>query len=406
MAGINRLDRFVFISLFIIYISLNAQISIPGAGILRWLMLCFVLFLGAIYALYNGDDIHIIDHYLIPFLFFAFISFFYSINIKISLYKYISFILLLTCFQIFFGRKKVGAEDIKIIFDDIVLLFNIVNLFNFYFVFISGLGIDGVRYQGVFTNPNTLGIFSIISFLMNYYKSFYGKKFNMFYFVMCMFSFFMVVMSGSRSAFMVFGINLVLIYTVLSDTLRKKPNLLYILSAFGLCLYLTTSFDILVLDRIKTDGLMSRGGIWELAIDYISKRPYFGYGYGTSELLYHLFGNNYEVEAFHNSFLTITVDLGIVGFAVFIICMGFLFHEMIRDFRGIRDMRGKAFLSILLLIVVSLLIEAYSESYLFAAGSLEAIIFWMFLVMLRKMLCLQKTAECEGGCYVGQEDGW
>lgn len=357
-----------------IFLSQNAKMfNFSSYSILRW-VLPVVLFLIA--ARSNRWNVPIPTSYIILFGIAVIPSFIQSVELSTSVSKAISFVLITYCFYVFFFNSNSQEElesNLRLAFG-CILLFQVFNI-----VFCAiGLGDDGSgRYMGFTTNANTLGIYSNLAFwaAYYYYKHYKGivKCFAIF---MLVSSVILALLSGSRSGFVMIMLNVIIAALLNSYSVLARG---LIIVTVGVTLYLMLSghldLNITALDRLLAEGGTGRGDIWDTGIRVWQDNPIFGCGYRASRFLNDSVGN--EAMDFHNSYLSLLAEIGVWG--VFWMILG-VFPAVIRLIRqGINVFSRRHVSSFLIagFMIASLLINAWSESFLFSVGSAEAFVFWM-----------------------------
>jgi O-antigen ligase len=146
----------------------------------------------------------------------------------------------------------------------------------------------------------------------------------------------------------------------------------------------------------------SRLSPWADTVNVIERHPWFGTGFGTSELgdfrspwtssssVYTERGMNREHG---NSYLALAEYLGVVGVLPFIALLFMLIHALGRAFGQIRVSRNPRQLFIpFALVVTAGLVHAFFEDWLFAVGSYVCVFFWISAFLLLDLIP-QRNAE-------------
>lgn len=370
-----QIDKILFTITVWIFLSLNAQMfNFSFYAILRWILPVILLLM---VSQKKGWKVPAPATYIFLFIIAVIPSFFQSIDWSTSVSKAISFILITYSFYVFFigADNLVKLEDYLRIALACILVFQLINI-----VFcVIGLGVaeDG-RYMGFTTNANTLGIYSCLGFWAAYY---YYKHYNgiikWFAAFMLLSSIVLALLSGSRSGFVMILLNII-IYMFLNCYSSFVRFLVIIL--VGIMLYLIFSgslsfLNISALDRLLAEDGMSRGDIWDTGINVWRENQIFGCGYRVSRLLNTSIGN--EGMDFHNSYLSLLAEIGIWGVSWMFFGVVPKIIQLIRYATNmIKQSHASGFL-VAGFMLVSLMINAWSESFLFSVGSTEAFVFWM-----------------------------
>ncbi len=366
-----------------VFLSLNAKaFNFAFYRILRWilpvLLVCLVL-------LKENGKIPYPPMIIVLFIFAVIPSFFVTIDIKESGAKAISFVLIVySLFVCFWETKdKDELEDYFKIACVMILIFQTVN----HIYCLMGLDQDGDRYNGFTTNANTLGIYSNLALWASYYfyvKTKTGGK-QLFFVFMFIASIVLALLSGSRSAFVVILLNVIIVVF-----LRAKTNLAKWTVAFCIALFLVLLFtgalnflEISALDRLLSEGGTSRNELWDYAIGIWKKQPIWGCGYRVSKYFNRLDGN--ENMDFHNSYLSLLIEIGIWGVVLIAIAIVATIISVCKYLKSKNNKKNDGFIPAIFM-TISLFIGAWSESFLFSVGSTEAFVFWMLFVWVLNYL--------------------
>lgn len=384
------IEKIIFAVTVWIFLSLNARMFNFGIYyILRWLL---PVFLVLIIAIRNQGKI-----VAPPALIFAFIaatvpSLFNSSEVMTSFSKIVSFILIIYSFFIFFMGKDT-QEEREILLEillALILLFQVLNLL----FCITGMGVESSgRYSGFTTNANTLGIYSNLAFWAAYY--FYKKRrgfSRLVFLTMDIVSVVLALLSGSRSAFVMILLNCIIaVYLNVNSIILR----IVVTIIIGVVLYFMfsgrlTFLQIDALDRLLADEGMTRGEIWDNGIAVWKENPIFGCGYRISRL----YNTNLGTEGmdFHNSYLSLLAEIGIWGASIIVCAIIPVIIKTISEFFSNANSRNKSPIIIAAFMCLSLMINAWSESFLFSVGSTEAFCFWVaFIWILAYLKCKNKN---------------
>jgi len=274
---------------------------------------------------------------------------------------------------------KTYKERGEIIFKNIVYLFSVVLIAGIVLK-LSGSSLPylGDRYRGVFGNPNGIGVFCSIFFLLlrtieHYFPSLFSRQERVSIYGLIFFSIFL---ASSRNSIMC-----VLIYLLFLRLSKISPfiSVLIFIVIVSSYQFLFTYFELFIQRlglgeyfRISTLSTGSGRDIaWTFAWDNIQKNFFFGRGFGYDELLYRANYQELSIRGHqgnaHNSYLTIWLNTGIIG--LFLFMTGFL----LAFFKGTKNT------VIALPIMFAVLFSANFESW--AAGSLNPITFQLWLIL-------------------------
>ncbi len=135
----------------------------------------------------------------------------------------------------------------------------------------------------------------------------------------------------------------------------------------------------------------SRRGPWDETISAVKKHPWFGTGFGTSDM-----GNGrvdvqsssiYTVEGFNrehgSSYLAITEYMGMLGILPFLFLLGMVVRATLRVYSWMRRTGSAAHYAVpFALITTAGLVHAGFEDWLFAPGSYLCLFFWVSAFLL------------------------
>lgn len=378
MSKISQIKRVQFVSFFItiwVFFSLNSRFfRIPNADIIRWISLGILVILSLIII---GNVSIEVPSIVLMFSIAVLPSVFLGIYIKESIIKFVSFFFVIIGVHIFFSSLQ-NIEEMELI---LKIFFIIVVLFEVQSVICVFLGVgydeDGGRALGVTANSNTLGIYSAISFWASIYlfKSNTNKILKIFFVCMVLFSVYLAVASGSRSAFVIIFFDIVIL--VFFEVKNKVVVfIVFLLFLFLLLLFLNgklNDLNITVLNRFAEQGT-DRGDLWNYGIAKWRERLIFGYGYMVSDEV-----NKIEGLQFHNSYLSFLIDCGLWGMICMVLGIIVFVNKIIIYIKSTMTYKSLSLFIICICIILNIGICAWGESFLFAVGSTEGFSFW-FLV--------------------------
>ena len=367
---------FVFLMIWV-YFSLNARyIDIPGSHLLRWIFpACLV---GASIIKSNG-------RIAFPPLLFTFFSVAVLPSIVLSDYKstafikYLSWVFILYGCYIFFRSLK-EKKSLNDCFKILIIVLIIFQILNFIFV-VSGINYDSGRATGITTNANTLGVYANLGYWASIYAMRHiNKKFFKFIgFILIIFAIISSIASGSRTAFIVLLLNILLTIII---RFKRSPLLPVILIAACVFIYFLlegrfTHLNITALNRLLSEGGTARGDLWEAAIQIWEEHQTFGVGYTVST-----FYNPLEHGmAFHNSYISFLVECGIWGCVFLGTGIILLIAKIVKQILFASKFENEEF-TFAVVMCINLAIAAWSESFIFAVGSTEGFTFWFLLAWM------------------------
>lgn len=228
----------------------------------------------------------------------------------------------------------------KLIIKAVIVSLIIVGFVIIYQLFANDFLGKGPNYLFGWGNSNytpdpfsIVGLILLIPFMLN-------KKINYLYLGIGVFFFEIVLLSGSRAAFV--GLFLSAIITSLLLIITKKTDIKRILILFGLSILLIIVSYILFakfgLERNADDlgnlntligneeldkySLYSRINLWKISLRYFASSPTnVLFGIGQSVFVWNSYTMHYLVSNTHNQYIDILLSGGIVVFSIFIILL-------------------------------------------------------------------------------------
>jgi O-antigen ligase len=237
-----------------------------------------------------------------------------------------------------------------------------------------------LRYRGVFGNPNTIGMLSIVFLPPAVGQFIRTRKMSALLLIGLIAG--SLVLSGSRNGVMTSSIAVVfLLYRI-----RAWRSMTAIASAaVVLLLVMPTPTEMADQDpvaRLTSAQKIATGGgrleAWTTALPIIREKPLLGYGFGTEELIFR--GRTFRVhrgEYIHNSYLGIAYQLGIIGALVLFVPLFALLLKRITA-RGLPTVQ----LAVCEAVLLGGLIASMFESWIYSAGNAFAFPFWILVMLL------------------------
>ena len=314
----------------------------------------------------------------IPFFIFAITISIFNVNQFLSFQKSVSYFLLFASIPVIVLQLELRFFKHYFFFVAALLLVGVV----FNFIDPNITQIQG-RYRGMMGNPNGLGIFLIINFLLyqlvlklkNDLFSVRVKYIFLFLFILSL------IMCQSRTALVVFAM-----FYVIRKLFSQNKGFAWIMLLSFIPLY--SWFEKKVPIWIVQSGLgeyfrvntLSQGSgrtiAWTFAWEQLDKNFFIGNGFAYTEQLYvdyylYLSHLGHQGNA-HNSFLTLWLDTGLIGLSLFLVPFFYLFYKANRH--------NVYAYPILFCITFS----AFFESWLAASLNPFTIIFLFIIVLLNR----------------------
>jgi O-antigen ligase len=187
----------------------------------------------------------------------------------------------------------------------------------------------GKAWRGIYTHKNGFGENLFITFTTFYFLSKRVKKYRFMFKLVCVFSAILIYLANSATSL----ISMVFIYVAAKvlgySSLRSRSSvfltLVFLLLGFLISLILTTNFNAFLEANNRDVTLTGRIPLWETLWEFIKMKFWFGYGYGAffsglhteTQLLWRV--HSWKPPHAHNGLVRILLDLGFVGFSIFVL---------------------------------------------------------------------------------------
>ncbi|MCF8261502.1 MAG: O-antigen ligase family protein [Melioribacteraceae bacterium] len=304
--------------------------------------------------------------HFIPFFIFAFISIIYADSAFQSMQRTVSYLLLILIVPnyvqaILKTKREQFFIDLNIFFLGLLFVGLVFRLMAPGVVmFAAG------RYTGLLGNPNGLGIFLLLNFIIftvskSYYPKLFGTKFTIFAYSLMGIS---LILCGSRTA--LFTVFLFILFKETFKISRFLGLLLFFIILISAQLFIANVEAIITAlnlqDYLRIETLATGSGrlfAFEVAWESIKENVFIGKGFGYTGELFVKFKDelsllNHQGNV-HNSFLTLWLDTGLWGLIAFV---GAWFGYLIK-------WSQKVFLTIP--IIYSIFFSSFFESWLSAS---------------------------------------
>jgi O-antigen ligase len=273
----------------------------------------------------------------VPFILISTICLFFSPIKFISFQKTLSYVLLFYSVPIFFKivyqiNKEYLFRALTSIAVLVILLGLILDIF-----FSDITKLEG-RYRGMLGNPNGLGLFVFLflifySLLIEFKENFVSKKSSVFIYVICFLS---LLKCGARTS-----LATTLMFFFFKRFYKLNPWVGFFVATLSVFIFqlITSNLTSIILSfglgealRVETlDNGSGREIAWKFAWEQIQNNFFIGNGFSFTEYLYRL---NYEYLSMlghqgsaHNTYLTLWLDVGLVGLIAFLIAIFLTFYK-------------------------------------------------------------------------------
>jgi O-antigen ligase len=362
----------------------------------RWIFfaLFFLYVFGDIFLGRTVRKIKSFDFLAIIFIVYAFFSSAYSSHPIITIERattilalYISVFWIIWKYAYTKGPEKIAS---------IMLQFaTLIFIASFLMIFIGPhRGFSNGRFNGIFWNPNGLGIMCAIYLPFSLWRYLETKKRSaLFLFVLILLA---LILSGARGSMNATAVSLG--YFIYVHSKKYRPLVLF--SSVSFILILIWTIEIFTkkffMAYIRAENIPVLGGrlyIWPVALELIAEKPIFGYGFGTEEYLFILKKHTmmgFQVYLTHNSYLGMTLQLGILGFILlFVPLFILLFKEL---FSRQTNETVPPLRYALRATLIAGLICAFYESWIYSVGNAQAFPYWITVMLLVYYRYQEKSA--------------
>lgn len=390
----KRISYGCFILFSFFYLTTASSLALPYSSILRWVG-SFLLFGCAILAFKQKrgrKKITLPKAYV--FLALALVPTLMGIAGDSTIYSYgriISLFLVVFGIRFFLAMDIMDKEDHKNFFEIYTFICGCMMVASAFF----GENVMG-RLAGVYANANQLssiGMFGIISSLCVFFiRKGCKRRWLYLFFAGC--AAYCVLATGSRMGAVCTGLAFFVIPVIISKgkTVNDYLKLILLLLFIGaVALFVLDRFEIVGLQRlfsisdsnVESSLGLTRGDTWGDVYKIFSEKPLFGWGYAqVSYKIFAVADTTYNWGV-HSSYFVILLEMGIFGsllFAAFFVSY-FLFIR--GQYKAAKPGYEEAlFIKFQLLICVVMLINAYSESFLFSLGNPMSPCFWLPFILL------------------------
>ena len=256
-------------------------------------------------------------------------------------------------------------------------------------------------WRGVFSDKNDLGMSCAEAIIVSVYA--WRRRCGPRWLAAFTAGAFFVLLYGSESKTPVVVMQAALYAACLVMALRRRSGagLLvgYVLLVGGLAgaAFLAVGWQDALAALGRDPTFTNRTRIWQLALDYIARRPWLGYGYGgfwradstDANLFWDALG--FKTPHAHNSWLEIALGLGIAGVALAGLAWLAAFYRTLRVAAAPRAEH----VAFCLALLAGIFIENLSEFEFFRAGRLMWALFVAALVYLGRELAISRASHAE-----------
>ncbi len=378
--------------------------------------------------------------FLFVFIIYSLLFIFFNKKIYINYYFilyiiFIAFILIINYFGLFVNSLVVN-ESIKTLLLNVLFLFGIYNYLKTYenlssistiyitsflfslimimFVNRNSLftarlahawGENAVSYyflgQPVSMSSNLIGFQCDVSLLLSLYKLYVKKEKK--YLIYIIFFIFGLSLTGSRKAFIIFGIFIIFSIFYFSKNKELIMKIIKLFILFGIVYFaimkipyfynmigkrLQSLINYFSLSIVDEESVSMRNNLRMYALKMFYRKPFFGYGLGYFNLKYS--------NVVENTFLELLVGTGIYGTILYYL------YTIPTFFYYIKYRKNSLILKILCIIMISILITEFGSSIYFERSYIMFVPVFIYTIMYEKkknnnLLLISDKSKYESG---------
>jgi O-antigen ligase len=220
-----------------------------------------------------------------------------------------------------------------------------------------------IRYPGIFYDSQASGQFLAMgSFIFLYNEDGASRKSLALNYLAFAIAIVGIVLAGSRAAFGGFAIGLIVVFFMAASKYRVYGLVLIVLSGLAYSFVSTKTVLFARAGNVSEDYLF-RKSIWQKAFDISKEHPYLGIGaenyqkyikrHAQDQYLEIADGELLYFDQPENGYLKIMVELGFIGFFIFILCLVVpLITGVVYNLKGLYDNRVALFIAALVCFLV------------------------------------------------------
>ncbi len=322
---------------------------------------------------------YLTDGVIIGFLGLFLISAAWSINPSYTVLRALSLVLLYVCaFWLLWRYADEYSEDtlIRYLLNTVAFILA-VNLLGGAILFPDELFTR--RFQGLFSNPNAIGLITSVTLPLAIARWLHThKKLDLLVTGILALN---LMGSGSRAALLGVAIAMA---PILISLMVKRPQWAVLFSVMAIIivgLFVNTAyFDEYVLREDTLETASNRTFIWEIAEDYIDRRPDLGHGFASDRFIhdyYHVDLRKLGLRGYGvmSSYYGLAVQMGL---PITVIFFSLLWGSILLNI--VRYWKDYVLVSLFATLISGLIVSVF-ENTLYSAGNMFSFLFWVWLML-------------------------
>jgi exopolysaccharide production protein ExoQ len=256
-------------------------------------------------------------------------------------------------------------------------------------------------WRGAFTDKNELGMACGEAIMLSVYafRRRYGPRWIAGFTILAS----LVLLYGSQSKTPIVFMMAALYGAMIVLALRRRNALGlvtgYTLIVMGLAVggFLAVGWQDALLALGRDPTFTNRTRIWQLALEYIANRPWFGYGFGafwreqSADTQTFWVALGFKTPHAHNSWLELALGLGITGVGIAVLGWLAVFYRTLR----VAAAPHAVHVAFCLALLAAIFLENLSEYEFFRSGRLMWALFVAVLVYLGREVVLYRVSRSE-----------
>ena len=321
---------------------------------------------------------HLPKPFLIPlvmFVIYSFISTFYSVDPSLTFQRSLTWVVMIFALGVYLWTYMTSQEKLESM---ITIIINVVMLVVIVSLIAWSLGVSEVvhrhGFQGLIINPNGLGGLLALTTLPLFWKL--QKTGNPLYAIVFLGFVVTLILAQSQNSGLTVIVSFAVYFALISGH-RALMLLVPVVVAAIVVFQISNPIS----GALETSGRLDA---WSITVDLIGAHPFLGHGFGSTESFfpnYFLPTNIFKSDNPSNAYLEMLLESGIIGLVLILIP---LMLALAKGFILVRTYPDRRLIAMITAVVVGSLVHNMFESWMMSVGSMLAIPFWFFVLLIFK----------------------
>jgi len=259
-----------------------------------------------------------------------------------------------------------------------------------------------LRIPGSFVHPNSFAFYLVIFIGLTFWKFRFSKN-KMPWFLLLLIESWMLITTFSLSGVVMLGVLTVIM--IIGEKTKHRVVLMCFLIGFALVFLFTKTGQMRIAEQLATGKIgeiVETGRVhssldwrilnWHLLLSQWVKTPWVGYGLHTS-----IFINPMKLSAGlgaspHNDYLRFLVELGIIGFSLFLIFLFLIIRETWQFYKQTSESKEKSLSLVVLACYISWLVGSLADNLITATAFQYYL--WSLLAIVSGTVHNYRTRSC------------